>query len=116
MIQSKEKENIMKKLFALSIIIILFQSIVILKQQKEQKTIQKERLFEILEKIKLYETQYTNQNETTIKYTVNEPPEFHNQNIIKRIKILNDHLDSNPSKNWIKNVLKEAEIIISKSN
>lgn len=100
----------MKKLLFIScIVIILLQSFIII----EKQTIKKQKILEALETLEKYETfSYTTLKVDSTPQNincVNEPPEMYKADIIERIKMLNEHLESKPTVAWVRDVLKHAE-------
>jgi hypothetical protein len=104
----------MKKILIASVILLVVQGSYILKLRHDlniRKAINEETIIQVLDR----KFEYTNNRDNQIEYQDNKPldePDClnNNSNVIERIEMLEMHLDYNPSKKWIKDVLNSAKI------
>lgn len=103
----------MKKILAISaVVIILLQGFYILKLKHDldiRKAINEQMIMQVLDKT-FATFEYTKNEDNQIAYSeLPEPSYEDNANIVERIEMLEMHLDYNPSKKWIKDVLHDAK-------
>ena len=110
------KKEKMKKIFIPIVITILLQGSYILKLRHDlgiRKEINKKILMQILtEKFDNVKNEYKQLAYTNLQNEeLSEPSGYKDSaDIIERIEMLEDHLDYNPSKEWIRDVLSSAKI------
>jgi hypothetical protein len=103
-----------KALIASVFIIILLQSLYILKLKHDlsiRKLVNEKTIMQVLDR-RFFE--YTSNKETQVAYQYDQPldePDCLNDqsDVVERIEMLEMHLDYNPSKKWIKDVLNYAK-------
>jgi uncharacterized protein YqeY len=98
----------MKKILIPVGIIILLQGCYILKLRHDldiRKKINEETILQVLDR------KYTKNEDDQTEYQTLDEPDCLNDNtdIAERIEMLEMHLDYNPSKKWIKDVLNQAK-------
>lgn len=98
----------MKKILIPSAIVILLQGFCILKLKHDldiRKSINEKTIMQVLNKT----FEYTKSQNYNVSYSELPEPISDNANIIERIEMLEMHLDYNPSKKWIKDVLNDTK-------
>jgi hypothetical protein len=97
----------MKKILIPTAIIILLQGCYILKLRHDLDTRKKINEETILQAVRVFD--YVKHEETPDD-ELPEPSNYtDNPNIVERINMLEMHIDYNPSKKWIKDVLSQAK-------
>jgi hypothetical protein len=104
----------MKKILIPAVVLLVLQGSYILKLRDDlsiRKMINEEIIIQVLDRKFEYANNIDNQIEYQDNKPLDEPDCFNNNsNVIERIEMLEMHLDYNPSKKWIKDVLSSAKI------
>ena len=105
----------MKKIIIPSVIVVwvlIAQSCYILKLQNDlriRKSINEETIMQVLDRKFEYTKNEDKQVYAELNYNELPEPSDCDEDIVKRIEMLEMHLDYNPSKKWIKDVLSSAK-------
>lgn len=104
----------MKKIIIPSVIVVcvlMAQSYYILKLKNDldiRKSINEQTIMQVLDR--KFEYTKGTESQTVYNETLDEPDCLNDQSdVVERIEMLEMHLDYNPSKKWIKDVLKYAK-------